>query len=101
MTITGAQCHAARILCRVKRSTLALRTGLAPDAVAAFEAGLRTVDEGTSATLRAALEELGIEFIPESDGRGMGVRLKFDRAQTRQIDGWESEGGFPADDDVP
>jgi hypothetical protein len=48
-----------------------------------------------------ALEAFGAVFIPESDGIGAGVRLKFMRQDVRQIGRLEGEGGIVADDDVP
>jgi hypothetical protein len=47
------------------------------------------------------LETFGAVFIPESDGIGAGVRLKFMRQDVRQISRLEGEGGIVADDDVP
>ena len=40
-------------------------------------------------------------FIPESDGIGAGVRLKFLRQDVKQIARLEGEGGLVGDDDVP
>jgi hypothetical protein len=101
MTITPQQCHAARILAQIGLGLLAAESGLSLDAIASFESGLAASDRQTASALQRALERLGIEFVPEEGGRGAGVRLKFDRAGTRQLSGWESEGGQPADNDVP
>ncbi len=47
------------------------------------------------------LENFGVIFIPEGDGMGAGVRLRFMRQDVRQISRLESEGGVVGDDDVP
>ena len=39
-------------------------------------------------------------FIPENGG-GVGVRLKFNRSETKRLSILEGEGGVAADDDVP
>jgi len=53
---------------------LARQAGVSPDTVARFERGehLRAT---TVATIQAAFEEAGIDFIPENGG-GAGVRFK-------------------------
>lgn len=101
MAITPQQCHAARILAEIEPGLLATETGLSLDTIASFESGLAASDRETATALQQALEQLGVEFVSEEDGRGVGVRLKFDRAGTRQLSRWESEGGPAADDDVP
>ena len=47
------------------------------------------------------LENFGAVFLPEGDGFGAGVRLKFLRRDVRQIVRLEGEGGIVNDDDVP
>lgn len=101
MAITPQQCHAARVLAQIEPGLLAAEAVLSLDALALFESGLAAFDCETAMALQHALERLGIEFVPEDGGRGGGVRLKFDRAGTRQLSRWESEGGPAADDDVP
>lgn len=49
--------------------------------------------------IRTALEEHGIEFIPENGG-GAGVRLKFNSREVKAIDTLENEGGIVGEDDV-
>lgn len=100
MTITPEQCLAARALARVDQISLAQKAGLQRDLVEKFEIGRQVPDTESIAALRRALEELGVEFISENGG-GLGVRLKLDQRQSRQISVWESEGGSTADDDVP
>ena len=67
--------------------------------VADFEAGKRQPIANNLAAIRAALEQYGVEFIPENGG-GAGVRLKFNRREVKAIDKLENEGGIVADDDV-
>ena len=101
MTITRDQCHAARILARVDRALLADTSGVASDAIAAFEADGTTPTETEVEALQHALERLGIEFIPEDDTGGIGIRLKFDSGESRGISTWEAEGGAAAEDNIP
>jgi len=50
--------------------------------------------------LANALEKAGAQFIPENGG-GVGVRLKFNRSETKRIANLENEGGPTASDEVP
>ncbi|BCJ91539.1 hypothetical protein IZ6_22740 [Terrihabitans soli] len=50
--------------------------------------------------VRHTLEKRGALFVPEDNAAGAGVRLKFNRSETREIGGWEGEGGRVADDDI-
>ncbi len=63
--------------------------------------GAAWLPDTESETLRRALEEIGVVIIPESDGMGAGVRLKFTRLDVKQIGRFEGEGGFARSDDVP
>ncbi|MGB3390399.1 MAG: XRE family transcriptional regulator [Pseudaminobacter sp.] len=101
MPITPVQCRAARRLAKIDRTTLAAVAGVDVAAIRAFESEAGNPDRGLAVRLQHALESLGVDFLPEESGRGVGIRLKFDRAGTRQISRWESEGGAAADDDVP
>jgi hypothetical protein len=101
MAITSEQCRAGRILAKVQPDLLATEAGVDVEKVKAFEAGLAVPDGMLADLLQHALERLGIEFLPEEDGWGVGIRLRFDRSQTRQIGRLETEGGPAADDDVP
>lgn len=53
---------------------LAKAAGVSPDTVARLERG-ETIRPTTIATIRAALEAAGVEFIEENGG-GSGVRLR-------------------------
>ncbi|WP_444455688.1 helix-turn-helix domain-containing protein [Rhodobacter capsulatus] len=52
---------------------LAKAAGVSPDTVARLERG-EDLRESTVAAIRVALENAGVEFIPENGG-GVGVRL--------------------------
>jgi hypothetical protein len=101
MAMTPEQCRAGRALARVGLDVLAAEVGVHGDVIEAFESGFSIPDGELVETLQRALEGLGVSFLPEEDGQGIGVRLRFDRAGTRQIGRWEGEGGSAADDDVP
>lgn len=97
ITITS-QCQAARILTDVDQEVLSVKAGLPRETISSFEKVLVTPKALSVAKLELAVEELGIEFLPEAGGSGIGVRLKFDKSQDRALAIWEDEGGEPADD---
>ncbi|MBB4094117.1 XRE family transcriptional regulator [Ochrobactrum pecoris] len=98
--ITGPQCRAARALVEFSRDRLAQLSGIDAEIIERFERKLgRPTDEQIS-TLAVALEKAGAQFIPENGG-GVGVRLKFNRSETKRIANLENEGGPTASDDVP
>ena len=101
MPITPEQCQAARSLAKIDRQELAAEIGVHPDVIEAYETGLAIRDGELVRSVQLCLEKLGVEFLPEEEGFGVGVRLRIDRAGTRQIARWESEGGRVAEDDVP
>jgi hypothetical protein len=101
MAMTPEQCKAARILAKIDGDALAAVAGVDLNAIRAFESGVTRSDAELAARLALVLENLGVIFLPEENGCGAGIRLKFDRAATRQLDRWESEGGVAAEDDVP
>ncbi|WP_262299714.1 helix-turn-helix domain-containing protein [Microvirga sesbaniae] len=69
------QCRAARALLGWSRDELAKRSKVSNATLADFEAGKRTPYDRTLADIQKALEEAGIQFIPENGG-GAGVRFK-------------------------
>lgn len=73
--LTAAQCRAARALVEMPREKLAEEAGVAVRTISDFEAGRREPIRATQASMRAALEAAGVEFIPENGG-GAGVRLR-------------------------
>ncbi|RWM02545.1 MAG: XRE family transcriptional regulator [Mesorhizobium sp.] len=101
MPITPQQCQTGRALAKIDREELAAEVGGLPDVIEAYETGLAILDGELAKLVQHSLENLGVEFLPEEDGFGVGVRLKVDRAGTRQIGSWEAEGGRVAEDDVP
>jgi len=98
--ITGPQCRAARALVELPRERISTLSGVAVDVIAAFETGMLDPGEDVNQRLQAALEDCGAVFIAETKDDGLGVRLKFNRRETRAVKGWEDEGGSVGDDDV-
>ena len=45
------------------------------------------------------LEAAGVMLVPEN-GRGAGVRFKFDTREVRAIKRWEAEGGTAGEDAI-
>ena len=70
-----AQIRAARGLLDWSQSQLAEAAGVSLSTVKDFEAGRRQPVPNNLAAIRAALEDSGVEFIPENGG-GAGVRLR-------------------------
>jgi transcriptional regulator with XRE-family HTH domain len=75
MSITPAQCRAARALLEMSAAALARRAVVTRDVIADFEGGIRTPSPSNIAAIRAALEASGVIFIDEN-GEGPGVRLR-------------------------
>lgn len=100
ITITGPQCRAARALVEWTRDTLATNSGVDASVIEAFERKLESPEAAAIDRLMQALEAGGAVFIAENGG-GLGVRLKFTRADVRRISAFEGEGGAVAMDDVP
>jgi ribosome-binding protein aMBF1 (putative translation factor) len=70
MSITPAQCRAARGLLGWSQSNLSAASKTATKTIADFERGARTLED-----VRGALESAGVVFI-EKNGGGPGVRLR-------------------------
>ncbi|MEJ5019864.1 helix-turn-helix transcriptional regulator [Ochrobactrum vermis] len=98
--ITGPQCRAARALVEFSRERLAQLSGIDAQIIERFERKLGQPTDEQISGLADALEKAGAQFIPENGG-GAGVRLKFNRSETRRIANLENEGGPTASDDVP
>lgn len=75
MSISSAQCRAARALLSMSQEDLAQASKVAKATIANFEAGRRQPYDRTLEDLRRAFETAGVEFIPENGG-GAGVRLR-------------------------
>jgi transcriptional regulator with XRE-family HTH domain len=101
--ITGRLIAAARVLTGISRARLAEASGLPVETLTALESGGSAAPQSMDDAERVqrALEDFGAMFIPEGDGIGAGVRLKFLRQDVRQIGRLEGEGGLVREDDVP
>jgi hypothetical protein len=79
MSISPAQCRAARGLIDMGQAELTRRAVVRRDAIADLENGSRTLSPDNVAAIRAALAAAGVIFIDEN-GEGPGVRLRKKRA---------------------
>lgn len=75
MPISASQVRGARAMLEMSREALAQASSVGERTLADFESGRRQPIPATLAAIRRALEEAGVEFIPENGG-GAGVRLK-------------------------
>jgi transcriptional regulator with XRE-family HTH domain len=73
MSLTAAQCRAARALLKWSQDKLAEASKVGASTVGDFERELRTPHDHILADMRSALESAGIEF---TDGEQPGVRLR-------------------------
>jgi transcriptional regulator with XRE-family HTH domain len=101
--VTGRLIAAARVLTGISRSELADVSGIAIQTLTQIEASgsAPLQSEPDAEAVSRALENFGAIFIPEGNGMGAGVRLKFLRQDVKQIGRLENEGGIVKDDDVP
>jgi hypothetical protein len=100
--LTGRLVAAGRALTGVSQSDLAETAGIPVEALCSLESGgAAWIPDEDSRALARALEAFGAVVVPEGDGMGAGVRLKFTRQDTRQIGRLETEGGVARSDDVP
>lgn len=83
MTITAAQCRAARGLVEMDQAALAKASNVSRNTIVSFEKGPRTPNANNLLAIRAALESAGVEFIAENGG-GPGVRLRKAKAPIDQ-----------------
>jgi transcriptional regulator with XRE-family HTH domain len=72
--MNASQCKMARAALGLGVRDVARLASVSPDTVARLERG-EVLRPNTVDTIRTALENAGIEFIPENGG-GVGVRLK-------------------------
>lgn len=75
MTISPAQCRAARALIEWSQTKLCESAGVGRATLANFEAGKSIPYERTLRDIRAALEAGGVVFI-DANGNGPGARLR-------------------------
>lgn len=101
MMISGALIRSARALVEVSRRKLSIRSGVAEADITKFENYSWPLSAASRNALKDALEGFGAVFIPENNGRGVGVRLKFSEMDSNQLARLEGEGGIAADDWVP
>ncbi|MET3518867.1 transcriptional regulator with XRE-family HTH domain [Mesorhizobium abyssinicae] len=73
MAITSAQCRMARAALQLGIRELAALAKVSPNTIARLERG-EVLFDNTLQAVQGALENAGIEFIPENGG-GPGVRL--------------------------
>jgi hypothetical protein len=86
----------------ISQSDLATAAGVPPETLRLLESSAAAwIPAKESQALDRALEKYGAVIVPEGDGMGAGVRLKFTRQDTRQIGRLETEGGITRSDDVP
>lgn len=98
---TGPICKAARALVEIDLPQFAALSGLSEDMIANFENGAISLPSATADALVRKLEGLGAILIPEEGAVGAGVRLKFSRSVTSELEDIENEGGPARPDDVP
>lgn len=72
--ITVEQCRAARAILGVTQQQLADAAQVNKRTIMDFEAGNRSPNSSTLTVLETALQNMGVQFIPENGG-GAGVRL--------------------------
>jgi len=76
LSITPPQCRAARAMLGWSQEELSKRANVARATIADFEREVRTPILNNLKAIKKALEEGGIEFIPNNGG-GVGVRFRF------------------------
>ena len=75
MSITPAQCRAARGLVEFDQASLASKANVSRNTIVDFEKGKRVPNVNNLAAIRAALESDGVIFVDEN-AEGAGVRLR-------------------------
>lgn len=73
--ITPAQCRAARELLQWTQEELHRRSGVGLSTVRYFESGKRTLHQPNVDAIERVMVEAGIEFIPATRKKGVGVRF--------------------------
>jgi transcriptional regulator with XRE-family HTH domain len=79
--MNSQQCRAARGLLQWSQRQLADVSGVGLSTVAEFEIDKREPRDDNLTTIRRALEDAGVEFIPAKGGKGVGVRLREDQEE--------------------
>ena len=101
--MSGRVVAAARALVGVSQGDFAVACGLGVDTLCRLEAGGSAwiSDEADVEALTRGMNHFGVVVVGETADMGAGVRLKFTRADVRQIARLESEGGIVGSDDAP
>lgn len=101
--ISGRVVAAARALVGVSQADFAAACGLGVDTLCRLEAGGSAwiTGEADIEALTRGMNHFGVIVVDETADMGAGVRLKFTRADVRQIARLESEGGTIGSDDAP
>ncbi len=73
--ISPAQCRSARATLEWSQDQLEVASKVSRKTIADFERGIRKPYGRTMDAIKDALEQAGVEFIPENGG-GAGVRLR-------------------------
>ena len=76
MSFTPTLCRAARVLLDWTQPDLAEASGLTRATVANFERGAHIPHPNNRQAIREALEQAGIEFLPETKTKGPGLRTR-------------------------
>ena len=97
--LSAAQCRAARAMVEWSAERLSQASAIDLQTIRNFEARFRWASENTLRRLRITLEHAGVMFVPEN-GRGAGVRFKFNTREVRAIKRWEGEGGKAGEDAI-
>jgi transcriptional regulator with XRE-family HTH domain len=73
------QSRAARGLLGLSQQQLANAATVSLATIQLFETNKREPIPNNLTAIRRALEDVGVEFIPAKAGRGVGVRLRYER----------------------
>lgn len=79
MSISPAQCRAARALIELDQAALAEAANVSRNTVVGFEKAQRTPNPNNLSAIRSALEAAGVVFL-DPNGNGPGVALRRDKA---------------------
>ena len=74
--MNAMQCRMARAALKIEVRALARSAGVSPNTIARLERG-ETLKPSTVEAIQAVLEQSFLEFIPESDTYGAGVRARW------------------------
>lgn len=97
--LSAAQCRAARAMVEWSAERLSQASAVDLQTIRNFEGRFGRPSERTLRHIRITLEQAGVMFVPEN-GRGAGVRFKFNTREVRAIKRWEAEGGKAGEDAI-